>query len=295
MMARMSRIITLTAALVALAVALPGAASAAPRLYVNLGDSYATGYQRNGPANAGRSTRQGYADQLVPRLQARGYGRLRLVNFGCGGATTGSLNTQGCAPRARAVGGASYGGRSQLAAAERFLRRNRGDVALVTISIGGNDVTRCATQGDQAVPCVVAATGAIRRNLTVTLRRLRAAAGRRVPIVGLTYPNVILGEHVLGNPALAELSIVAFRDVINPTLRELYGQVGGRFVDVTRGFAGETPFTVTTPLPPYGTVPVAVARICTLSYYCQLRDIHLRTAGYREMARLIAAALPRRR
>ncbi len=289
----MSRLVAVVAALVTLAL-LPAAASAAPRLYVNLGDSYATGYQRSGPDGTGRNTREGYADQLVPRLRAKGYGRLRLVNFGCGGATTASLIFAGCAEAARAPGAPSYGGRSQLGAAVRFLRRTRGRVALITVSIGGNDFTRCARVPPAEAPaCVVAAMETIRANLAPTLRALREAAGREVPIVGLTYPDVLLGELVLGNRALAELSLVAFRSIINPAYAELYGAAGARFVDVTAGFRAYEPFERTTELEPYGTIPVAVATICRLSYYCALRDIHLNTKGYGRMARLIARALPR--
>jgi hypothetical protein len=38
-----------------------------------------------------------------------------------------------------------------------------------------------------------------------------------------------------------------------------------------------------------------VADVCTLTYYCQLQDVHPRTRGYTVIARLIAATLPRRR
>jgi lysophospholipase L1-like esterase len=292
----MSRLLTLLAALVTLAL-LPGAAAAAPRYVVSLGDSYATGFQRNGPAGAGRSTRQGFADQLVERLRDRGRARLRLVNFGCSGATTGSLRTvPGCPAPARAVGGPRYGGRTQLGAAARFLRRHRGRVALITVSIGGNDFTRCArVPAAEAPACVVAAVATIRANLVPTLGRLRAAAGRRVPLVGVTYPDVLLGEAALGNRPLAELSLVAFRQIINPAYRDVYEDAGATFVDVTRGFRGYVPFERTIALAPYGTLPVAVATICRLSYYCSLRDIHLNTAGYGRMARLIAQALPRLR
>jgi lysophospholipase L1-like esterase len=177
----------------------------------------------------------------------------------------------------------------------RFLERTRGRVALITVSIGGNDFTRCARVPPAEAPaCVVAAMETIRANLAPTLRALREAAGREVPIVGLTYPDVLLGELVLGNRALAELSLVAFRSIINPAYAELYGAAGARFVDVTAGFRAYEPFERTTELEPYGTIPVAVATICRLSYYCALRDIHLNTKGYGRMARLIARALPRK-
>ena len=68
----------------------PGVASAAApakQLYVSLGDSYASGYQPGVVRSESGNTRNGFAFQ-VPRFAApRGY-RLKLVNFGCGGATT---------------------------------------------------------------------------------------------------------------------------------------------------------------------------------------------------------------
>ena len=89
-------------------------------------------------------------------------------------------------------GGRAYPGRTQLAAAERYLRANRRKVALVTVSIGGNDVTACARQASP-VPCVTAAVTTIKKNVTEIATRLRRAAGRKVRIVGATYPDVILG------------------------------------------------------------------------------------------------------
>jgi hypothetical protein len=55
------------------------------------------------------------------------------------------------------------------------------------------------------------------------------------------------------------------------------------------------PLTETTTLAPYGVIPVPVARVCELTYYCEFQDIHARTSGYRVIAQLIADALPRRR
>ncbi len=50
-----------------------------------------------------------------------------------------------------------------------------------------------------------------------------------------------------------------------------------------------------TTLFPYGSLPVAVAQACELTYYCAFRDIHARTDGYRLIADLVAGTLPRRR
>lgn len=295
----MSRIIAIVAALVALA--LPAAADAAtaakPNLYVSLGDSYAAGYQRNGPGNAGRTTTHGFADQLVPRLAKRGFGTLKLINFGCGGATTASmLLVKGCVPPARAVNQSPYGPRTQTAAAARFLKAHRGRVALVTISIGGNDVTACAKAPDP-VACVSSAVTTLKTNLALIVKRLRAAAGKGTTIVGLTYPDVLLGFYAGGTDdqkKLASLSVTAFKALINPALKATYAAAKARFVDITQATGAYTPLDQTTTLAPFGTLPIAAAKVCAISYYCTLRDIHLFTKGYGLMADIIARSLPRR-
>jgi lysophospholipase L1-like esterase len=272
------------------------AAAPAKQLYVSLGDSYASGYQPGVVRSESGNTRNGFAYQ-VPRFAApRGY-RLKLVNFGCGGATTTSLvSAKGCAPLALGPGGHAYPDRTQLAAAAEFLRAHRGKVALVTVSIGGNDVTRCASQPDP-VGCVTSAIPVIRKNVTVVAKTLRRAAGPRVRIVGTTYPDVILGTWVNGDSAsrdLASLSVVAFKTLLNPALKEAYATAMARFADVTAASGAYTPLDAVTTLRPYGTVPVAVARVCELTYYCALGDIHARTDGYALIARLVARELPRR-
>jgi lysophospholipase L1-like esterase len=290
--------IALATLLALLTLAAPAAAGQArPPVYVSLGDSYAVGYQPNPAGTPGGATQNGYADQLVPLVRARGYTRLRLVNFGCGGATT-QLVITGAGCGLPAIGGAAYRGRSQLRAAERYLRRNRRRVALVTIAVGGNDATSCVRPGVDPVACVTAAAGMINRNVRIIARRVRRAVGPRVRIVGLTYPDVLLGLFTTGQPAdqqLAGLSVAAFRTLVNPALADAYDSADARFLDVTAATDAYVPFTETTDLPPYGIIPVAVARACQLSFYCELRDIHLRTEGYTLMANLIAAALPRRR
>jgi lysophospholipase L1-like esterase len=278
-----------------LALALPAAAQGAKpkrQLYVSLGDSYAVGWQHPAEYTIGPTTK-GFANQTVTLARKKGY-RLKLVNFGCGGATTVSiLKQKGCAPGARAIGGKRYS-TSQAKAAERFLRRNRGKVALVTVSISGNDVTSCAKQADP-VPCVTAAIASVKKNVTTLAKRLRKAGGKRVRIVGITYPDVILGQWVRSpvNQDLARLSVNAFRDLLNPALRKAYKAAKGTLVDVTAATGAYTPLGQTTTLGPYGTIPIAVAKVCQLTWYCQFGDIHANTAGYKAIAKLVVKALPR--
>lgn len=270
------------------------AAEAKKQYYVSLGDSYASGFQPTAPGQ-GANTRNGFAYQVPKLARARGY-RFRLVNFGCGGATTVSLlERKGCDPRALGPGGRRYPGRTQIAAAERFLRRHRGKVGLITVSIGGNDVTMCARVPDP-IPCVVTAVTAINENVGEIAERLRAAAGRKVRIVGTTYPDVILGQWVgeNANQDLARLSVTAFKDFINPALTKAYEAAGGRLVDATAASGAYGSLDELVTLPSGTQVPKPVAEVCRLTYYCEFRDIHARTSGYRLIAELVARTLPRR-
>ena len=271
----------------------PQKKAARAQFYVSLGDSYAAGYQPSGP-NSGRTDTNGFAYQ-VPALAAKKGYDFKLVNFGCGGATTTSIITSlGCAQPLLGPGATPYPTETQASAAEAFLRAHRGAVGLITVSIGGNDVTGCAS-APQATACVATAIKTINKNLSVLLPGLRAAAGPSVPIVGTTYPDVILGLDLSKKAAarnLAVLSVTAFKELINPALSKQYAAVGGSLVDVTAATGAYGPLTVTTDLPPYGTIPVPVAKVCELTFFCQYQDIHPRTAGYTIIAKLVVGALP---
>lgn len=282
-------------ALVAM-LALPAAAEAKDKrqLYVSLGDSYATGFQPTA-AGQGANTRDGFAYQIPKLAQARGY-HYKLVNFGCGGETTVSLLERTTECGGLGPGGEDYTGRTQIAAAERFLRKHKGKVGLITVSIGGNDVTKCAREPDP-FGCVGGAVEAIKKNVTKIAKRLRKAGGKKVRIVGTTYPDVILGEWVGATPnqGLAEASVAAFQQIINPELKKAYAAAGGKFVDVTAATGAYTPLDQTVADPTYGTIPVAVAQACAYSYYCEFRDIHARTNGYKVIADLVVGTLPKRK
>ena len=284
----------LAAAIAALSLlALPAAAQAAKAkpYYVSLGDSYAAGYQRFSATDA-RTTRDGFAYQVVPKARARGYD-LKLVNFGCGGETSVSILARKTRCGGLGPGGVDYAGVTQATAAERFLRKHRGQVKLITVSIGGNDVTACVKEADP-VACIGPAMDHVKANGKALLKRLRKAAGPKTRIVGTTYPDVILGAWVGANPNqdLAKLSVIAFQSLLNPALKDMYESVGGRFVDVTAATGAYTPLEQTTTLAPYGEIPVAVADVCQLTSYCAFRDIHPNTKGYALIADLVAKTLP---
>jgi lysophospholipase L1-like esterase len=281
-------------ALPTVAGAATAAAKAKPKFYVSLGDSYSVGWQRHSadPADASPTTK-GYANDVVGLAKAKGH-RFKLVNFGCAGATTTSiLKTKGCAKPARALHGPKYT-TTQASAATKFIKAHQGQIGLITVAIGGNDVTACAKATD-AFACVSAVQKSIKKHVTSLAKALRKAAGKKVEIVGLTYPDVILGQWVLPpvNQDLAKASVPAFQQLINPTLKTAYAASKGKFADVTAATGAYTPLDQTTTLDPYGTIPVAVATVCQLTFYCQFGDIHANDAGYLEIAKLVTGLLPK--
>jgi lysophospholipase L1-like esterase len=261
------------------------AATKSPTYYVSLGDSYSVGYQ------PGLGATPGYT-AVVARAT-----RFTLANFGCGGATTTSLiSTIGCPDvLPHTAGAVAYPTTTQAAAAEAFLTAHRGHVGLITVSISGNDVTACATQANP-ISCVSNAVASITKNVSSLATALRAAAGPGVPLIGLTYPDMILGAYVYpkqpapaGAVSLAKLSVVAFKLLINPALMKAYASGNGVFVDVTKATGAYIPLTKTVSYRPYGTVPVAVANVCGLTWFCARGNIHATTKGYTVIGRLVVA------
>lgn len=271
----------------------PAAPAPKGNIYVSIGDSYAAGFQATGEGT-GHPTHHGFADQTVQLARARGY-HLRLVNFGCAGATTASvLHSPGCASHYPALGAPHYTG-TQADAAIAYLKAHADKIALVTVSLGGNDIVPCSDTSN-SVNCLSGVLTRAGHNLHVLLTRVHAAAPQAT-IVGTTYPDVFLGKAISSDSneqQLARISVLGFRQFVNPTLKQAYTQVGGRFADVTAATGGYLPLSRTTDLAPYGTIPVAVAKVCRLTYYCQYGDIHPRTSGYTIIAKLVTADLPRR-
>ncbi|MFD0205545.1 GDSL-type esterase/lipase family protein [Saccharothrix carnea] len=256
------------------------------RVYVSLGDSYATGYRpSNVPAGG-----PGFAYLVAERSD------LQLINLACSGATSAQLRAEpGCAPANRGPGAPDPAGRTQLDAAVQVLREHQGRIGLVTVVIGGNDLAPCA-QARDPLTCASQAVADVRANLAATLPVLREAAGD-APVVGLTYPDVFLGAWV--SPAfpngqdLARLSVSLFRDFFNAALKSEYEKVGAKFVDVTAATGGYGPLTETTQDPAYGPIPTPVAKVCALTYFCAHTDVHPTPAGHETIADAVLTATGR--
>ena len=288
------------------------AAKPAEPYYLSLGDSYSIGYQPGLPGGGGSA---GYTAVVAKKK------KVVLENFGCGGATTASIlygfpvtgvpgsgtsadPTPGCADPA-ASSAVGYPTTTQEQAAVAFIGEpaNAGKVSLVTISIGGNDVTACADAADP-ISCVSGVASDITSNVTTLVGDVRSALDANgdttARIVGLTYPDVILGAAVYPvldlTSALASESVLAFDDLINPALSAVYtGVAHGLFVNVTqapykKAAAGDDS-TALVKLAPYGKVSAALWEVCTLTYFCSMGNIHANTKGYAFIGGLIVAKL----
>ncbi len=99
-------------------------ATAPVMYYVAIGDSLAAGVGATQPAND-------YVNLLYQHELTR-YPSLQLLNLSCSGATTTDILSGG--------GGCSYTTGTQLGDAEAFLRAHSGQIALLTIDIGINNV-----------------------------------------------------------------------------------------------------------------------------------------------------------
>jgi lysophospholipase L1-like esterase len=305
----LSGLVVLPLAFVVGVAAVPGVSQATvprakkmPIYYVSLGDSYSVGFQ---PAAISPTDPTGGTSGYTAYVAHQEH--LRLENFGCGGATTSSiLDRTGCDDPA-ALHPVLYPTTTQQQAALAFIAAHPGQVGFITISIGGNDITGC-TQSDPtaAAACLTSADSRITTNLISLVSSLNTAltsAGDTAKIVGLTYPDVILGAWV--NPGggaaqtLAAESVQAFDLLINPTLKSVYtsGVPNGIFVDVTNApyreatSGSDTPLTSTQKTKQFGIIPDAVHEICQLTYFCSLQNIHANTRGYRFIGALIVAAI----
>lgn len=251
------------------------------QVYVSIGDSYAAGYQPQS-AQTGSTTQSGFAYEVVAKAAMKGT-VFRLVNFGCSGETTTQIVAEnGCQPAALGPGAPAYPDSPQATAALATIKADPSTVKLVTIVMGGNDVLKCLTTA-QPQQCIEQAIPIVQRNVSGLVAAIHQAAGPSVKIVGLTYPDSYLGEYVKGTPDAVDLaarSRLLFSRYLNPALKKSYTDNGAEFVDITALSGAYGPIDQTTTVAPYGVLPVPVAKVCRLTFYCQYQDVHPTTEGY---------------
>jgi lysophospholipase L1-like esterase len=241
------RVAALVATLLLPALATAAPASAANPVQLALGDSWAFGFGATVPSQGG------YVPQLHTALQAhfdcspspnpkpdQGCKKLELISLAVGGATTPTLIE------------------NQLPAAENLLHARNGNnnprdnVEVVTVHIGGNDVTgpiiaACiASPGSPSCLATIQSEfAAYRSDLTVALSRLRAAAGPDARIVIGTYDNPIatcfLGQ-VPGAVQLAAFVLEGAPPAIPQGLHDIMREIGAQYgVEVAEVYGDLSP------------------------------------------------------
>jgi lysophospholipase L1-like esterase len=249
-------------------------ASSSPLYYISLGDSLATGTQ---PVSNGgqRSTDQGYVDDIYAHYHAEAkFHSLTEVKLGCSGETTASMITGRNSP-------CQYQDGSQLNQAVAFIRAHKSRIALVTINIGGNDI-ECVGPTWYSSSCASSGLATISRNVPKILSTLRAAAGSKTVISGMTYYDPYLAyalESAQGETA-AKQSLTLIVD-FNQRLASAF-----KTYDVKRA-AVQAAFDTTDMSKTHGE-PVDVARICQWTWMCASAPVgpnmHANPTGYKVIA-----------
>ena len=302
-MLRLSKAIGAAAAAAALAftaaAAVPAAAAERPatthvHYYLSLGDSLSVGDQPNAkgvdiPTNAG------YADQLEKAFQ-RTDKNLLLYKLGCPGETSATLNDGGICAYKGDVRVSLSGKResSQLSAALAFLKAHRGQVSLITLDIGANDLNKCIALGNiNQISACFAKTNVfakIATHLAGTLALLRAAAPHAL-IVGMNYYDPELAAWLTGaaGQTFATDSIL-LAQIFAGDLDGVYAAAKDPVANVLGQF--DTTDQTLVNLPPFGKLPRDVALICKRTYECtKFQDEHCNPVGYGAIATAYVAIL----
>jgi lysophospholipase L1-like esterase len=262
--------------------------------YLALGDSVSQGYQPIGGAWSpypDPGYNHGYPDELL-KLMRGGYEQLRLENLGCGGESTRTL--------IEGIPWCPWPAGSQLEQAEAFLDAHKGEIAFITITIGGNDVigTEADCLDDATITidvgCVQAQLPSIQANIHEIVERLQAKAPG-VPIVGSNYYNPLLGAWVLVPGTVGQFlaqASVAPLELLSSGTEAAYEAAGASVADLYSVF-DSTNFDDLVPTE-WGLVPTNVANACAWTWFCSKQypgDVHPTNAGHAAIAQAFAEEL----
>ena len=177
-----------------------------------------------------------------------------------------------------------------MVAAERFLRRHGhpGEVAMVTLDIGANDVDGCQRGGEIDTDCVIGGVERIARNLPIILRRLRRAAAPATPMAAMTLYDPFLELYLTPGGQEEALTSVQYARNVNQGLARVYRAAGFRVAQVDSAFRTYDTSQTTSLAGQSSPVPVAVAEVCRLTWMCAPAplgpNIHANAGGYHLIA-----------
>ena len=196
---------------------------------------------------------------------------------------------------------AQFGASSQLSAALEFLATHKGEVALVSIDLGANDIEACASHATPSPSCVAKGAASAARELPGILGKLKRAINDDDPgslLIGMNYYDPFLGlEFSPGGPkasAAAVLSLLVLQSY-NEELTVLYKHAEVAVANVASAFESDRAL----PLTAYASkrLPRNVALVCSWTWMCPLSatmgspDIHPNTVGYAVVARAFEKVL----
>ncbi|HEY1732874.1 MAG TPA: GDSL-type esterase/lipase family protein [Acidimicrobiales bacterium] len=255
--------------------------------YLAIGASESVGVQPDAADPRGAPTDDGYTDD-VTRSEATRRPGLQLVDLGCPGETASAALGGG--------GPCQYGAGSQVAEALTFLRAHPGATVLATVDLGFNDLRPCLAGRAVDEHCVTTALAEVGQTVTTIVDELDSAGGPTLQVVGIEKYDPYLGAYTAGpdRRTFAEATLPVFGE-LNTTLANAYTGAGAAVADVPGAF--DTADQRPTALAGYGTLPVDVARVCTLTWACAdspfPHNVHPNTDGYEVVADAIGAALDR--
>ena len=209
--------------------------------YLSLGDSVG---MWNGTRSFPYLLANRYSHSSVPGL--------RLIDMSCSGETTESM----------VMGSTCALGGSQYDNAVSFVNAHRGHIALVTISIGGNDVVPCMSRPGAAT-CFVNGLSKMKANISRIVAGLRNATGPNVPIVGMNVYDPLLGDWLAaGTGRSLAVAAVAGVGLLSKSMAQAYQAEASPTADVQGAYrsADLTHFVASR----WGRVPVSVANACAL-------------------------------
>ena len=275
-------------------VASVASAASTPRYLLALGDSLAAGYQPiYGTTLPPLNTVSGFRDVGYPNSYAAGVARaqgLQLVDLGCPGETSTSMLGSPAIGQCTALYKAEFRAKSQMSATLTFIATHLGQISLVTLDLGANDLDECFSTSQINATCLKNTDLSVVRNLSSILSSLTAALKKADPgarLVGMNYYDPFLGlAYAPGGTHGVEVAVasVAATDTLNVELTATFRRFGAARADVAAGFRTDDLL----PLARFAgrRYPIDVVDVCTWTWMCPRpatgsQDIHPNIAGYR--------------